>query len=310
MSGESGTADASAERGETNAEDLPNLLTAVGEGVEALKRAVVEDESADVLALADDLWAVVDELADVLRTVEFERLPEAIDVEELPDAVEVEDIPQGLLDEDETAVDLTDLRQAVDMRELWEAVDLLAFREEKGELDEELAEFGADDEGGEGDEDGLIDVENVVSADGVDAQFDAEARQAAIEDKLLDAVDAFRSALLSTHRGLRRIYEANRRNLGGHDSLNPTAARTMPAGPLPTSASTRVSTVPRRVKYSRSRSPRRIYGRRFAEETDRGDEREPDRATADTADGEVADDDGHDDGTASADAEAEEVTES
>ena len=293
--GGTGSAEA-AEGSGSDPEDLPLLLGQVREGVDAVKRAVVEGETGDLLELADDLWEVLDELEDVLRTIDFEQLPEAIDVEELPDAVDVEDIPEGLFDEDESAVDLRDLHDAVNLRELWRAVDLLALRDEKQDLEAAVDDISDDDEADEEDDD-LI--ENPIgTGEGARVQFGAEARRAVIEEKVHSAVGTFRDALLATHSGLRRIYEANQEKLGqsGHqpDSLNPTAASTMPPGPLPNSASSRASTVPAQVKYSKVEPHRRIYGRRFAEvrdrETDDADDSASDAADADGTDEEVSSD--------------------
>ncbi|PSQ04507.1 hypothetical protein BRC97_11015 [Halobacteriales archaeon QS_6_71_20] len=294
--GETGSAEA-AEGSGSDPEDLPLLLERVREGVDAVKRAVVEGETGDLLELADDLWEVLDELEDVLRTIDFEQLPEAIDVEELPDAVDVEDIPEGLFDEDESAVDLRDLRDAVNLRELWRAVDLLALRDEKQDLEAAVDDLSDDDDEADGEDDDLI--ENPIgTGEGARVQFGAEARRAVIEEKVHSAVGTFRDALLATHSGLRRIYEANQEKLGqsGHqpDSLNPTAASTMPPGPLPNSASSRASTVPAQVKYSKVEPHRRIYGRRFAEvrdrETDDADDNASDAADADGTDEEVSSD--------------------
>lgn len=267
-------------------ERLTSLSGAIEEGVDAVKRALVAGDDDDLLATAGDLWRVLDELLDVLGTLDLEELPDAVHVEELPDAVEVENVPEGLTEEDEPVIDLSAVREAVELRDLWRAVDLTELREEKRELQDALEEATGD--GGD-DGDGLLDAElldddlvdddadggftDVVDAgEGAHVQFDAGARQAYLEEEILDAVESFREVLLSTHEKLRRLYHANREKLGqsGHqpDSLNPTATRTMPAGPVPDSASTRSSTVPSQVRYSRVENPERIYGRRFLRRTD------------------------------------------
>jgi hypothetical protein len=118
----------------------------------------------------------------------------------------------------------------------------------------------------------------------------AELRQAALEDTIEAAVREFREMLLATHGLLHDVYEANQEKLGQSggqpDSLNPSAYSSMPPGPVPDSVSTRVSTVPTQVKYSRVDAPKRIYGRRFGEAR-----REAEAKRREAADVEVDDDD-------------------
>ncbi|WP_232702622.1 hypothetical protein [Halobacterium wangiae] len=290
--------------------DVDRLIGLLEDGRDYLtrfKRAVVQDESnEDLMELADDLWTVLDELEDVLETIDFDELPDAIDLEELPDAIDVENLPDRLLDEDEAAIDLTHAREAVNLRELWEAVDLTELYKQAKELDaatdDVMGAVGAGDDGdGDGDEDdGLL--EGVVEmGEGATAGLGAAVSQAAIEEEIQDAIEQFREMLLSTHELLRKLYEKNKESLGQPgrqpDSLNPSAYSTLPPGPVPDSASTRTSTVPDRVKYSGVEPSRRIYGRRF--------EREQKRRQADS-------DERTDDETATesdqSDAEDEEVT--
>jgi hypothetical protein len=257
-------------------ERLGDLVSQVGDYVTALKRAIVDDEDAtDVVDLAQDLWAVLEELEELLETIDLEELPEAIDVEKLPEAIDVEDVPEGLLDEDESVIDLGDVVQAVNLRELWDAVDLTQFLQEKRELETAIDDVGDADDHGDDDESDDELLENVVDTDGADVSFEQQARQQFVEEKIMAAVETFRAALLSTHDGLRKIYRENQEKLGqaGNqpDSLNPTARSTKPPGPLPDSISTRASTVPSQVRYSRADNPRRIFGRRFEEHHDDAD---------------------------------------
>lgn len=273
-------------------EQLAEHSETIGELLTDLKRAIVEDDDqTDLIELAEELWDVLDQTQDVLETIDFEEVPEAIDFEELEENVDVEDIPEGLLNEDENAIELSTVREAVNLRELWDAVDLMDLREEKQQLESEIDDvtgdegddedgglLGDEDDGGllgddEDDEDdgGLLDTDNVIGTEGAHVQFDAEARQAFLEDKIQTAVEKFRSVLLSTHDKLRKLYELNQEKLGQPgrqpDSLNPTAYSSLPPGPIPDSASTRRSTVPAQVKYSRVENPKRIYGRRFTKAT-------------------------------------------
>lgn len=273
-------------------EQLAEHSETIGELLTDLKRAIVEDDDqTDLIELAEELWDVLDQTQDVLETIDFEEVPEAIDFEELEENVDVEDIPEGLLNEDENAIELSTVREAVNLRELWDAVDLMDLREEKQQLESEIDDvtddedddedeglLGDEDDGGllgddEDDEDdgGLLDTDNVIGTEGAHVQFDAEARQAFLEDKIQTAAEKFRWVLLSTHDKLRKLYELNQEKLGQPgrqpDSLNPTAYSSLPPGPIPDSASTRRSTVPAQVKYSRVENPKRIYGRRFTKAT-------------------------------------------
>lgn len=281
-------------------ERLAELSERIGVNLTDLKRAIVEDDdSADLVELAEDLWDVLEEVEDVLDTIDFEEVPEAIDLDELEDEVDVEEIPERLVNEDETAIELSTVREAVNLRELWDAVDLMDLREEKQQLENEVddvtSEEGEDDDDGllgddgliedddddgllgdDEEDDGLLDTDNVIGTEGAHVQFDAEARQAFLEDKIQTAVEKFRSVLLSTHDKLHRLYELNQQKLGQPgrqpDSLNPTAYSSLPPGPVPDSASTRRSTVPAQVKYSKVENPRRIYGRRFTKEKRKADD--------------------------------------
>jgi hypothetical protein len=242
---------------------LEELIPGIADGLEELKTQIVEgSDDEDVIETAEEIWEVLDEAEDVLDTIDLEELPDVIDVEELPDAIDVEEIPEAIADGDAgDAIDLTDLKEAIRFRELWEAADIGDLREQQKELEDEIDDVTGD--GDDGDEDGgLLDTE-MGMGDGAHMQFDPDDRQEAIEEIISTAVQGFRTALLETHDKLRLLYEFNQEKLGGSESLNPTAVSTMPSGPLANSASTRHSTVPSQVKYSRANNPRRIYGRRF-----------------------------------------------
>lgn len=245
---------------------LPELLAELSPRLEAFKSTIVAGTDDDaVIETAEALWTILDEAIDVLETIDFEDLPEAIDRDEFPDAIEVEKLPTAV----ETgnaidAIDLTELHEAVDLRKLWKAVDIPALRKEHEELAAEIEAFlESDDEDANGSNDeGRVDVEGTVSG-----LFSAESRQQALQKQIGKAIDAFRIALFETHATIRRLYEANQRKLGQSGrrsgSRNPTARSTLSRGPLPDSISTRVSTVPRQVRHSRTKARPRIYGRRF-----------------------------------------------
>lgn len=241
------------------------LIPKATDALERLKIAIVENsDDEEVIELAEELWDIVEAVRAVLETIDLDEVPDTIDVEELPDAIEAGDIPEAIAKGDaREAIDLTELKDAVELRELWEAVDLSELREEKANLDAEVDDVTGDGEREE-DEDGGVLAGGVMGVGGgAHTGFDAEARQEKIQATIETAVEKFRKTLLETHDKVRLLYEFNQQKFGGRESLNPTAVRTMPKGPLPDSASTRVSTVPSQVRYSRARNPRRIYGRRF-----------------------------------------------
>ena len=246
--------------------ELEELIPEIADGIEQLKVAIVENsDDEEVIETAEEIWDIIDEAEDVLETIDFEELPDTIDIEELPDAIEMEKVPEAIADGDaREAINLTALKDGLELRELWEAVDLTELRQQEQELEDEVEDV-TDGEGEEGDDDdGLLDMDGMMGmGGGAHVQFDADDLQAKIQEMITTAVAKFRKMLLETHDKLRLLWEFNQQKLGGKESLNPTAVRTMPKGPLPDSASTRVSTVPSQVKYSRADNPRRIYGRRF-----------------------------------------------
>ncbi|MEM4781701.1 MAG: hypothetical protein QXG03_09105 [Halalkalicoccus sp.] len=240
---------------------LEELIPGIAEGLEELKTQIVENsDDEDLIKTAEEIWDVLDETEDVLETIDFNELPDVIDIEELPDAIDAEEIPEAIAEgEAREAIDLSAVREAIEFRELWEAADIGELREQQKELEEEIDDV-TDGEGE--DDDGLLDVD-LGMGEGAHMQFDPEDRQEKIQELIETAVSGFRTALLETHDKLRLLYQFNQEKLGGRESLNPTAVSTMPSGPLPDSVSTRVSTVPSQVKYSRAKNPKRIYGRRF-----------------------------------------------
>ncbi|MDL5363087.1 hypothetical protein [Halalkalicoccus sp. NIPERK01] len=230
-------------------ERIPGFTAAL----EQLKTQIVENsDDKALIETVEEIWDIIEEVEDVLETVDFEELPDAIDAENVPEAVSTGDARD--------AIDLSELNDAVELRELWEAVDLPELRKQKQELDTEVADVTGD---GNEEDDGLLNMDGMFATGGANTEFDIDDRQEKMQELIETAVETFRTSLLETHDKVRVLYEINQEKLGGQASLNPTAISTMPKGPIPDSASTRVSTVPSQVKYSRAKNPRRIYGRRF-----------------------------------------------
>lgn len=223
----------------------------ISEGVQSVIDTFNSEEDGGVIEKIDDLWGVLDEFDDVLGDIDLSKLPEAIEVSEIPDAVDIEETEDG------ATLDLSGIQDAVRLRELWDAVDLTEVVGDAEELQSALDEVL-----GEGDllDDDDIEMPSIGS--------DPETRQAFAQDVIQTAAEEFREVLLASHEQFLRLYRENQDRFGQEgrqpDSRNPTAFSTMPPGPVADSASTRQSTVPRRVRHSSATyHPPRIYGRRF-----------------------------------------------
>ena len=244
---------------------LSELLEALSPRLEAFKSSIVDaTDDETVINTAEGLWTVVDEAIDLLEPIDLEGLPKAINPDELPDAINTEKLSTAIDTGDAgDAIDLAELYEAVDLRELWKTVDLPVLRKEHKELAVAIEAFremnGEDATESDEDETAVDDVTTVL--------FSAESRQQALQQYIGDAIDAFRIELFKTHASIRDLYESNQRRIGHTGcrsrSANPTARTLLSGGPLPDSISTRVSTVPRRVRHSRTKGRSRIYGRRF-----------------------------------------------
>lgn len=230
-----------------------------------------------IRAIVEETIDVLRETIDVLETVDAESLPEAVDADELSDAIDADRLPDAIERGDPMeAIDLAELHEAVDLLKLWRSVDLPAFRKEGTELEAEIVELEAaldDLLGGdaEGENDGDDpDAEGEAESDSIDGDepswiknttkglLSAGSRQGALHRQAVEAIDAVRVALLETHAAVRGRYEANRRRFD-RGSRRPTVHRTLPRGPTSTTA----STVPARVRHSRTKPRPRVYGRRF-----------------------------------------------
>lgn len=204
-------------------ERLVDLAINLADHIPRFKQAIVGDGGdEDVVELAEELWEVLDEGGELLETIDFEELPDAIDLEDLPETVDVGDVPEGLFTEDESAIELSNLREAVNLRELWDAVDLTDLYQEKKELEDEVDDVT--DRMEDEEEDGMVDKAREMMGDdeddelfeavvefgeGANVEFNAEARQAVVEEKIQEAVEKFRKMLLTTHEKLRKLYEMN-----------------------------------------------------------------------------------------------------
>jgi hypothetical protein len=246
--------------GQRTLERVEERVPDVIDDAERLKSAVTDGtDDGRVLDLVEEIWDVVEEIEDVLATVDMRELPDAIDSERLLEGIDVEMLSRKLAAGDSIeATDLIGLRDSIELRELWEAVDLHRLFKELRELKREVADLTGDE-----DERSEVGEENESSLLEMDSPVDDI--QGTIESLVEETAEAVRPAIFDAHDALRTLYELNQQTFGNgsRTSQNPTAFSTLPRGPVPTSVSTRVSTVPRRVRYSRVNNPQRIYGRRF-----------------------------------------------
>lgn len=253
--------------------DLERLLGRLTAGTEGLLETIERDAADEaVSATAGELWDVVDALEGLLGTVDLERLPAAVDAEAVPDLVDVDGLAAALSDRNpDAALDLSSLRRAVRLRRLWNAVDLVAFRAAAGRLGTELDDVidlaalagsgRPDGSGRPGRSTAATDLERFLEA------VTPEAKRAAIQQQGAKGAKRARTGVLAGHDRFADLYGEHQRGAGYAGrrpvSKNPTAVSTLPAGPLPASVSTRVSTVPANVRHARIDAPPRIYARRW-----------------------------------------------
>lgn len=217
------------------------------------------------------LTGTVRELFDVLvstdallETIDLDELPDVVDVEELPNLVDLDRLSDAVRERDpDLAFDLSHLERAVNVPELWNAIDLLEFERARRRLEGELEDLpggdALDDVGG--DSKAASDAREFVSS------LLPEAREALAEQEAKQKAKDVRAAVIAQHAATERLYESNKERSRDADRRSavrdPTKASSLPSGPLPNSVSTRLSTVPSKVPYSRVDALPRIYGHRW-----------------------------------------------
>lgn len=281
---------------------LENVEDCLGgvEHVDELDDATLESVLGDVEKLA----TVARETEELIETIDFADLPEAVDGNELLDAIEVGELPDVLSDGDAGAGDLVNFSQvfrAIDLLSVWDATDLGDIWTKTQELEDAVDDLGDDSEdasvvekaadtvtddskeligedGMVGGDDGLVggegdlleDADPVDALGDIDVMNDPEAYQVAIQQQATKGIDTFREALLETHAKFERLVEYNRERMRRRDtspsSRNPTAASTMPTERAAVGSGVKYATVPRDVRLSTAPSRTRIYGQRFERE--------------------------------------------
>jgi hypothetical protein len=243
---------------------LERLTERLASGSEQLLRAIETDASDETLAsAATELREVIEEFEDLLETIDLERLPDAVEVSALPELLDLEELPDAIREGDpDAALDLRALRRAIKLRELWNVVDLVDFTRESREFKSELEDvIGPDALESSGESEAAEEVESFVD------EIRGEATNAAFQQELKERIEAGRGAVIDAHATFEELYESNSQGSGSAgrrpSSNNPTAVSTMPPGPLPASASTRVSTVPADVRLAKVEGFPRVYGRRW-----------------------------------------------
>ncbi|SDR14766.1 hypothetical protein [Natronobacterium texcoconense] len=240
---------------------VDHLSDRIEAGTERLFRDA--DSTETLSTTAAELWDVVEELEDLLETVDLEKLPNVIEVSALADLVAVEEVPAALRDSDpDRALDLRGIRHAIRLHDLWNTVDLVDFQRELRHLKDELEDVvGADALDSSGDSNAGVEIGRYLD------EVKPEAKNAALQKQVKKGVEPARKAVVDGHSKFETLYESTQRGSGyaGRKpvSKNPTAVSMVPYGPLPASISTRVSTVPTGVRGARVAPSPRVYARRW-----------------------------------------------
>ncbi|MBZ6495475.1 hypothetical protein [Natrinema longum] len=120
----------------TSVEQLLDRITA---GTERLLQEAAPDGSDETRATIAELLDVVEEVDDLLETIDFERLPDAVDVSALPDLVGRDGFANAVRErEPDLALDLSTIRDVIELRGLWNTVDIADFLRELRQLETEL----------------------------------------------------------------------------------------------------------------------------------------------------------------------------
>ena len=194
-----------------------------------------------------DVLEVIDEANDILESIEFTELPEAVDRDQVLEAIELGNVPDALSDsEDEDVVKLRQLIRAINMRELLADVDVTQLWSSKRDAEAALEDLtdDEDDQGvigaaatamaGDGDDGGVLDGvrdrvgdddDELIETEADDvmemgaqvakSEFDVgdgdlSAYEEIIQQQAIEGVDAFRDGLLRAHGKFERVIDENR----------------------------------------------------------------------------------------------------
>ena len=278
-----------AERAETALEELRTAIGDPNADVSELPDLIDEESSSETAEYVRDLLEIVDEVEDVLETIDLSELPDAVDFAELPELLEADELPEAISEGDlDEAVDLKKLATVVDLSELWGATDVRELWREQQELEDEVDDVTEDDDEdsltsklGLTDEGGTFDdVEaGEMGFDGLD-DFDPEVIETAIQNKLLEGADEFREALLDARERVKESQDELSERMPETDrdtnSRNPTAVSTIPTRDrADIGFPPQFSTVPQETRYSSAPNRERLYGDRLDREADEGTNGDP-----------------------------------
>ena len=289
-------AEPSTDNGGTPDRDLDDLLDRAMDDIDALLTAYESDHPfEEVQEDVEDLITVVEEIEELLETVDLTDLPDAVDLSELPDAIEASEVPDAIAEGDPGgAVKYRKLLQVVELGELWDTVNVREFWRNKRELDdatddvtddddggpmEKLREFVDDDTDGDatdvetGDTSGTADTEDGSEREDIDVP--TETIQQRVQSKLSDAVGEFRESLLDTRERVQELKEENEERVEDveqPDSRNPTAYSSISSGRNDMGGTAKFSTVPEETRYSSAPNRPRLYGSRLDRAAEGNDE--------------------------------------
>ena len=101
-----------------------------------------------------------------------------------------------------------------------------------------------------------------------------EGKDVLVRQDVTEQLETLREGVIEGHAAFERRYEENRerfeRTADRSAAKNPTAVSLLPDGPLPNSASTRFSTVPKDLPYAMTEALPRIYGPRWKRDPSAG----------------------------------------
>ncbi|WP_049898784.1 hypothetical protein [Halococcus agarilyticus] len=283
--------------------DLDDLLDRAMGDVDALLTAHESDHPfEEVQEDVEDLIAVVEEIEELLETIDLTDLPDAVDLSELPDAIDASEVPEAIAEGDPgEAVKYRKLLQVVELGKLWDTVDVREFWRNKREFDDATDELTDDeddekgpmaklrelvgDDDADGDDAGSIegggasgtadvnaDAEGGSERDDIDVP--TETIQQRVQSKLSDAVEEFRESLLDTRERVKELKEENEartEDVEQPESRNPTAYSSIPTSRNDMSGRAAFSTVPEETRYSSAPNRPRLYGSRL-DRTAEGDD--------------------------------------
>lgn len=221
----------------------------------------------------EDGQQIIEESKELLETINVSKLFESIDMRKLPEVINFGEVPAAIANADpKRVVEFEHLASLVEFDDLWDAVEVREFIRNKDELEDVVNHKDSDDKDGT---DGSSLTDSLGSSDSEGGELGGEktqAMQVAIQSKLRDVVEEFRSSVLDAREQVEEardeaqatIEETTGGGTGQPSSRNPTAYSTMVSGWKKSDwSSAKVSTVPHDVRHSSAPGHVRLYGSRF-----------------------------------------------